>query len=118
LEFDTSKEPFTGACPVEYRSDRRLFDVYGSPEANAKSFVLTKYYDWAYEDEWRVIVEKAREKYPFEPEALTGVIFGFAISAADKNMVNAWIDRGHCRPIRYQAKLKKGDFGLIIRRET
>jgi hypothetical protein len=117
LEFDSSKKPFSSANHVEYLSNPRPFDPYGSHEANARSFVLTKYDNWAYEDEWRVIVPRCRENYSFEPEALTGVILGFAISESDRNRVNAWIDRGHCHPVRYRAKRKEGDFGLIIERE-
>ncbi len=117
LEFDTSAKPFASARKVQYRETRHSFDVDASPEETATSFLLAKHKDWEYEDEWRLIAPKGRKKYQFPPYALTGVIFGSAISGADKIKVKEWIGKGRSRPRRYRAKLKRTEFALDIEPE-
>ncbi|MGH7948443.1 MAG: hypothetical protein ACREQF_04395, partial [Candidatus Binataceae bacterium] len=80
--------------------------------------VLTKSQDWSYEDEWRIIVPKGRSFYDFRPDALTGVIFGPAISEADRAKVQKWISQGPCRPNLYQARLNEQDFRVDVPPES
>ncbi|MGA7438775.1 MAG: DUF2971 domain-containing protein [Luteibacter sp.] len=50
--------------------------------------LLQKSPDWAYEKEWRVIkVNGARTTLPFDPAALTAVIFGMRTSVQDRDHV-------------------------------
>ncbi len=117
LEFDTSAKPFASARKVQYRETRYAFDVDARPEETATNFLLTKHKDWVYEDEWRLIADKGREEYQFPPYVLTGVIFGSAISDADKIKVKEWIGKGRSRPRFYRASLKRTEFALDIEPE-
>jgi len=119
LEFDASKEPFTAAHEVRYTRRRPPFDLSldsAAYRANAENFVLTKHIDWQYEGEWRVIIPWGGASYPLPPEALTGVIFGLAISSADRNRVMSSIELGRCRPAIYEAKVNEKKFGFDIER--
>jgi hypothetical protein len=118
LEFDTSAEPFASARKVQYRETRHSFDVDARPEETATNFLLAKHKDWEYEDEWRLIAEKGREKYQYPPYVLTGVIFGSAISYADKLKVKEWIGKGRSHPRCYLASLAQTEFALNIKPES
>ncbi|MGH7815031.1 MAG: DUF2971 domain-containing protein [Candidatus Binataceae bacterium] len=117
LEFDTQYEPFDKAWPVAYSLRRPKYELSTDSLKNAQHLVLTKSLDWAYEDEWRVVLPKGGEKYAFPPIALKGVIFGDAMSASSKNKIREWINEGPCSPAVYQAKCTTGDFGLDIEPE-
>jgi Protein of unknown function (DUF2971) len=115
LEFDTSIPPFDKALEVHYKRDRYTYD-FSNVHANAKELLRTKYSDWRYEKEWRIISDKGRETYPFRLDALTGVIFGSCMSEADKGKLRRWIKQSSCSPHLYQAKLGSQDFRLDIER--
>jgi hypothetical protein len=96
---------------------RRLYDLSAVHEkTNATNLLLTKYEDWRYEEEWRIIVEKAGATYPSPPEALTGVIFGCRTSEADKVKLTNWISQRPCNALLYQARLSSRQFRLDIER--
>jgi hypothetical protein len=113
LEFDISTAPFDKARHVHYRRDRYAYD-FANVAANAENLLLTKYEDWKYEEEWRIIADKGGELYRFPPEALTGVIFGCRMSETSKRKVILWINRSSCKPLLYQATIRSRDFGLDI----
>ena len=112
LEFDISKAPFGSAHPVRYQQ-KRLYDL-SAVHTNAKTLLLTKYKDWRYEEEWRIIAEKGGVTYPFPPDALTGVIFGCRMLETDKVKVVNWINQSPCTPLLYQARLSSRHFRLDI----
>ena len=117
LEFDTAKAPFSSAHRVHYQRKRRAYDLSTVHEkTNAENLLLTKYVDWRYEQEWRLIVEKGGAIYAWPPDALTGVIFGCRMSETDKAKVKNWINQSRCSPILYQAKLSSHRFRLDIER--
>jgi len=117
LEFDISKAPFENAHRVRYQRKRALYDLSAVHEkANATNLLLTKYIDWRYEEEWRIIVDKGGATYPFPPEALTGVIFDCHMSEADKIKIKNWINQSPCSPLLYQARLSSRQFRLDIER--
>ena len=115
LEFDVLKASFGKAHCIRYLQGRYEYDL-SAVDTNAKNLLLTKYKDWSYEKEWRVIADKGRTIYPFPTESLTGVIFGCSISETDKRKVTLWIDQSPCEPLLYQAKLSSRHFGLDIAR--
>jgi hypothetical protein len=70
---------------VKYKTTRPVLKLY-DPTVNAKStvekimeeFFLTKSEEWAYEQEWRIIlpVDQKIHLMPFPCDCLTGIIFG------------------------------------------
>jgi Protein of unknown function (DUF2971) len=117
LEFDTAKAPFSRAHRVQYQRKRRAYDLSAVHEKrNAENFLLTKYEDWRYEQEWRLIVEKGGAIYACPPDALTGVIFGCRMLETDKAKVRNWVNHSPCSPLLYQARLSNHHFRLDIER--
>jgi hypothetical protein len=71
LEFNAAKEPFASSHQVQYQRKRCDYDMSAVHEKkNAVNLLLTKYEDWHYEAEWRIIVDKGGAIYPFPLEAL------------------------------------------------
>jgi hypothetical protein len=115
LEFDISKAPFVNAHHVTYQRDRCRYDISAvHSETNVRNLLLTKYEDWRYEEEWRIIAPKGGATYEFPPEALTGVIFGCRMSDGDKAKVRNWIRQSASQPQLYQAGLSSRQFGIHI----
>lgn len=80
LEFDTSKEPFAKIKKVRYGQAMPEFDVMPMLCDEDFDHVLdlycTKALDWAYENEWRGIHDKAGTAFGYPSSALTGVYLG------------------------------------------
>lgn len=81
LEFDTTFYPFQGLeiniqgvhYKKEYPSTRSALAIFGNIWIDP---LITKSSEWAYEREWRLIVDKGASFCNYEPKALSGVYFG------------------------------------------
>ncbi|MHC3127912.1 hypothetical protein OB03_11755 [Brevundimonas sp. GN22] len=90
LKFDTSKQVTGGLNPllkVQYQKERpqhrRIF--HDTPLTETLIALCTKAEFWAYEQEWRLIgSENAGSRLRFDPNVITGLIFGAKISPADE----------------------------------
>jgi hypothetical protein len=92
LEFATPGEPFSRASKVQYRSDvprinpmdiledKDDVDLFGA-------LLLTKHNSWSYEQEWRLVHEKAGQRYSFDHRLLTGVYLGASMPRDHKELV-------------------------------
>ena len=74
-------------------------DVYNTPhEKQIDQIFLTKFQDWKYENEWRIVdhdVGEGLQEYP--ASLLKVVIFGVNTSHRMRAAVRQWVERrGHC----------------------
>lgn len=74
---------------------------------------LNKYSGWSYEKEWRVFATPGC--HAFEPECLTGIIFGYRQKPHERDVIYNLISQWKTRIKYYEVKLRmKGEFGLVI----
>ncbi len=80
LEFDFNGDSTFGEdrfWKVRYRRSYLPANFYSSdPDRKFKRICMTKAYTWRYEKERRLVWEEGCKTYPFDPESLTGLIFG------------------------------------------
>lgn len=87
VEFDTSRFPFLHAEQVTYTADRPvLYPLVESDQVTMDKALFCKAYYWAYEKEWRVVMQKAGA-HDIPSIAMTGVILGARTSAENEAMV-------------------------------
>jgi hypothetical protein len=120
LEFDTTKENtlFWEALEVHYSKEYPVVNIMeiGEPEEYRK-LLLTKFIQWEYEKEWRIIRtpgEGGSGKYRFAPELLTGVVMGASIKSENKEKILGWVKDFPSEITLYQAKLDETKYNLII----
>lgn len=91
---DPSSFPHFGlAMRVTYEDDRPRVQIWGKDRGYDKliKYLLTKTRQWEYEKEWRLVKSGFTGNRAFPPTALSGVIFGAAISEADRKEVMGWV---------------------------
>ena len=77
--------------------------------------LYTKSLDWAYEEEWRIVLQSGPGKYKMK-NALRSVVVGAAISNEHFKEVLAWT-RSLQEPVEiYRAALSKSSFEVDLRR--
>lgn len=93
LEFSTQAEPFSRARPVRYQDQASRIDplkliARDSSEGDlVEKLMLVKFSSWSYECEWRVLHAKAHTAFTYEWSLLTGVFFGAAMGADQKDVI-------------------------------
>jgi Protein of unknown function (DUF2971) len=91
LEFSTDHEPFQKAMKVKYQNNLpqiSLTDLLVSKNfESAAEFWHIKSESWSYEAEWRIAHQKAKTKYHYSTESLTGIYFGPDISNESLNII-------------------------------
>jgi hypothetical protein len=81
LGFDPEVSYFALAQPVRYTRSRPIVDPTVQSEAQMLDASLyTKSLDWAYEEEWRIVVTSGPGKYTVPRNALRSIIVGARIS--------------------------------------
>jgi len=104
LRFVTRDPLIAEALPVEYSVSRP-----GGKDMPRKSR------DWKYEDEYRIVRPgKPAASVPFNPAALTGVIFGIRMAEADKARLRRWCAEGGLNVTFYQARDDQKSFPVIV----
>lgn len=109
LEFSTTQMPFSNAKRVRYHE--KIPDTSVVPfllpqrDDPVVDFFCIKSKSWSYEQEWRVIHEKAGTLYHYEPEALTGVYFGPEISIESLEII-CLILRGQNKGVKFWRGLR------------
>lgn len=119
LEFEsTSGTPFFGAAQeVIYSESYPTVDYFNTTlEQQVEALLLTKYIDWGYEKEWRIIDHVHGTGLKTYPAALLkSVTFGLRMSEKHKDWIREWIARrGHNVPL-YQAIQDRYQFGITRR---
>jgi hypothetical protein len=116
LEFRTDDPFFSNARPVSYSGTLPCANVLlpGLDEVTTKG-LLTKAKEWEYEREWRIIDLRIDARVrQFPPAVLHGVILGCRILDNDKQQVVERCKARSPRPILYEARRKKMEYGLDI----
>ena len=109
LEFSTIQMPFSNAKRVSYHE--KIPDTSVVPfllpqrDDPVVDFFCIKSKSWSYEQEWRVIHEKAGPLYHYEPEALTGVYFGPETSIESLEII-CLILRGQNKGVKFWRGLR------------
>jgi len=118
LQFEASElTPFFGeAQPVKYKKNYPVVDCINmSNEAQVDLVFLTKYRQWAYEREFRIIkIRQGSGPHEYPAYLLKGVIFGLRMPNEDKVKIRGWVSRrGHVVKF-YQATQSKSKFDIEI----
>lgn len=104
IEFEaTDYTPVFGtAQAVSYESARPIVDMFNTPsEEQARKSMLTKFKDWAYEEEWRIVdTDLGPGLHSYPAELLRSVTFGCRMQESDQAKIRSWVAaRGH--PARF-----------------
>jgi hypothetical protein len=118
LEFRTDNPLFSRVRPVIYSSvlpKQDLVEFLTASIRHLPLYLVTKAEDWAYEKEWRLADPgpgPGPRKYP--PESLTGLILGCRMDEKNRKQIQDWCRERDPRPMLYEAKEKRSEFGLDI----
>lgn len=94
LEFAATASIFAQAQKVEYQIERPEIKILtDSNEIWAEKAMLHKSSHWNYEKEWRIIDHNRPGHGPhsFDPNALTGVIFGSRTEISVQEKIKSWV---------------------------
>lgn len=109
------------ALPVEYNDSYPVMKNFDRPTNGLDAVLpfLRKSTDWAYEEEWRIVVpERPNTLRQFHARAMTGVIFGLRTTASDEAYIRELMEERQRRygltPKLYQAVAADRAYRLVI----
>lgn len=120
LIFDATTEDtlFWEAFKVVYQEGYPTVNVMEIGKAEEfRNALLTKSKCWCYEEERRILKTKKEGGpgiYSFQPELLTGVVFGALMPKDDKEIITNWITDYPIEIIIHQALLNESKYQLDI----
>ncbi len=117
LEFDISldKDCFIRPLRIDYHTNYEELSYTNKQEEELPKLMLTKYKDWIYEDEYRVIDLYYNGVKKFKKESLRTIIFGAKANNHDmKCFMILCQDNGFSHVTFKQAKICTGKFELEI----
>jgi hypothetical protein len=120
LGFVWSTHFFGRAQEVLYDENRPLVDIFNTPdEKQVDQIFLTKFSDWSYEKEWRIIEHDAGPgSHGYPSELLRTITFGVNTTTPDRELVKAWAARRGHRVLFQECVLDKRQFKLRVREAT
>jgi hypothetical protein len=110
--------PFFGrAQEVQYSDSLPTVDVFNTPsEQQVDQIFLTKFTDWNYEKEWRIIEHEAGPgSHEYPSELLRTITFGLNASAFDREQVRTWASRRDHPVVFQECVLDEREFKLRVR---
>jgi hypothetical protein len=95
-------------------------DFFSTPnELQLDLVFLTKYAEWKYEREWRVIDhDQGPGSHAYDASQLSGVIFGMRMSEADKASIRTWMTQRGVSTKFYQASRSNDTFRVEMQEVT
>lgn len=115
FEFKAGGSFFGAAQQVQYQDDIPEVNYFSAPEVWMQC-ILTKSNHWSYENESRIVLPGANNKYvSFPAELLTGVILGKQIDTVKKNEIITLLKEQHPSVKLYQADVRRDVFSLDIK---
>lgn len=124
LQFQIARDPgvFLNALRVEYAQAYPIFNWAKESAAQLDGSLLRKYKEWEYEGERRIVLAGGAEAYvPFNPSALTGIIFGCQPSIELARIVREILiergSKGYSDLKIYRAERHESRYKLVLRRE-
>lgn len=119
LGFEASPyTPFFGrAQEVLYDESLPTVDIFNTPhETQVDQIFLTKYADWRYEKEWRIIEHDAGPgSHEYPAELLRTITFGLNTTASDRELVRSWAARRNHTVVFQECVQDQRAFKLLIR---
>lgn len=119
IGFNTTGESgfFQAAQPVIYSSE---FLVLGAHKPSIKGrrelLALTKYKQWDYEAEWRIIDQDSGSGVRNFPKShIASIILGNSVSAQSRQIILEWIDQSGCILQLFEARLNSKNYTIEIR---
>ncbi|AEG01051.1 DUF2971 domain-containing protein [Methylomonas methanica] len=118
IEFEaTDYTPvFGGAQQVSYEKEYPEINFYNTPiEDKVKLSLLTKFTDWNYEREWRILdhdIGSGTRTYP--AELMKSVTFGIRMLTEHKEKIRDWVSARGCDVQFYQAVQGKDRFEVAF----
>jgi len=117
LEFDANVDPpWLTAFPVSYSETIPTLNFYTDNEIErVRAVMLTKAQRWKYEAEWRCVdVNGGPGLRPFNPDSLTGVVFGLSCPQGTIDHVRGLVTgRGRAVELK-RAALATGTYTLRL----
>ena len=118
LQVVCSHAIFGRAQDVRYRSKLPVVDVYNTPhEKQIEQIFLTKFLDWKYENEWRIIDHDEGEglrRYPVE--LLRSITFGVNTSDEQRRDVRRWLSKRDAELELYECVRDAKAYKLLVRK--
>ena len=116
LEFDTKEDPFSNVCKVNYVTEfpevNPLFVFEKNDIDIYVELLRTKFIDWSYEREWRIIGPSAGTKRKYLSKALKAVYFGTKIDSQEMETISK-IVRSHNETVQlYKGKMNETRFQI------
>jgi hypothetical protein len=121
LKLRSSKIPLLDNLKaVDYPPTYPTVSLFGGGQQDYNQKVRLHYYtkakDWAYEEEWRLVIrDKGVERLSFPPEMIASIIFGFKTSAADKAAIINLMQTTHPATTFKEVVGMGKDFDLSVR---
>jgi hypothetical protein len=116
IEFEATDSTLVFRCAqkVVYQDDYPAIDFSRRDKYKwAEAAVLTKYTDWSYEKEWRIVYpEKGLKDYPCG--MMVSITFGAMMTEEYKAYVRQWSSLRPSRPRLKQAKIHGSRYALEI----
>lgn len=120
LRFDISKDVSTFCFPkrVYYSDDYPRLNYlrsYLNNDINTHLAIWHKSRDWAYEEEYRVVMPNCTGLIPFQKKALTGIIFGCQCSKENKeNIIKTIHEKSYPKVELLEARINTKQYKLDI----
>ena len=112
-EFDNNSDFFKTAMKIDYRSVYPKLNRFTTRrEEQTPTVVKTKYSEWKYEQEWRLLGDYGT--HPFTDDCLKGVIFGCKMRSHDKQTIRNLLRHWKSPLQLYEARKKTDEFGLKL----
>jgi hypothetical protein len=116
LGFDPQASHFAQAQPVRYARRRPVVDpTTQSKEQMLDASLFTKSLDWAYEEEWRIVLPSGPGFYELK-SSLRSIVAGAAIESKHFQELLAWTSSLQESVEIYRAVLSRHSFELDLRR--
>lgn len=115
LEFRADESFFREVTKVTYVDTYPEINFLNRTNENIVRFHSTKGKQWEYEQEWRGFsIKHGKGLHKFQPDALTGIIFGLLMPNENQQKIREWVQLGKSKPLFYKAHKKPREFGLDI----
>lgn len=117
LGFDSESDYFSIAQPVRYTRNRPSVDpIAQSNNQMLEASLFTKSLDWAYEEEWRIVLESGPGNYTMPSRPLRSIVTGTGITHDHFKAILGWI-KSLTEPIElFRAIPSQNTFSIELRR--
>lgn len=127
IGYLTLDKPFSDALKVNYYNTTPIIDIkkyfsngkFKGGKINKDEFrkpILSKYNDWSYEKEWRLLKDDEHDFYFYHPNSIKTVYFGCKVSQGDIDSIYNILKQQNENIEYYQMEKDPHDFKIIEKR--